>query len=148
MKSSRSRILLIAIAAALAIGVGGASIAMGGKKDKEPPAGGQSSPQIITTCKSNYCYVISDPFNNAPNSQFVGATVFCPTTSYRVTGGGSFSSSGDVRANVNSSIPVDSAADADTVPDNGWRVDMNNGTPVATTFRVYAICKFVTSVTA
>jgi hypothetical protein len=147
MKVTRFRVLLVALVAMLAIGGVGVSVAVGkGTRgnDKTPPDS-VNAVAATTTCTSAYCYGISSGFTVTHGTQLIGATMLCPSVAH-ATGGGVFSSSANTAASVNSSLPIDSGADADTVPDDGWRIDYNNASAVNFTIFVYVICKVPVSV--
>ena len=73
--------------------------------------------------------VVTASFSVAANSQASGRAI-CPRGV--VVGGGTRSDSASTAINVNSSFP-------DTT--KSWRVDMDNATPTASTFAVFAICR-------
>jgi len=70
----------------------------------------------------------------------------CPAGMH-VVGGGVFSEGGLGVAGVNSSDPLDTTADSNTVPDNGWEafVDVFNVTSPRAV-RAYAICSLADAV--
>jgi hypothetical protein len=140
---SRFRVsyLVLTIAAALAVGGVSAGIALGGNsaaKDKAPPT---VSPQLPTSagCVPGFCYYYDTFTTNAFSQSFGG--IFCPSQSWHVSGGGFYGFSISTLQNANSSFPVDSGADLDGVPDDGWGVWMNNGTGGALQFRAWAVCR-------
>jgi len=85
--------------------------------------------RAIAVCgKPSYTVVQSSPIASPVDAQASG-TVACPAGEVPLSGGAS-SDSTNIFAEVNASSPT--AA--------GWKVAMNNGTPTASDFTVYAIC--------
>jgi hypothetical protein len=76
----------------------------------------------------HYAVVNSGDLSAPAGTQSAGQ-VRCPagTVPY---GGGAFVSSGSLAASINTSVPTGT----------GWAADVNNGSGVATTFVVYAVC--------
>jgi hypothetical protein len=91
----------------------------------------------VSSTVNGYQY-ISDTFTNGAGQQNFGS-VTCPA-GRNATGGGVFGFSG-LQQSVNSSYPIDSAADLDSAPNNGWAAYVNNNSGFATSFTVYAICR-------
>lgn len=90
-------------------------------------------------------YVIAADVPTAAAGQFTSLAT-CPAGT-SVTGGGFYSSSPTAGVmQANSSFPVDDASDADSIPNNGWRVYIDVADAVAHTLRAYAICTGATSV--
>jgi hypothetical protein len=81
-------------------------------------------------------YQLSTSFNN-PAGQTTFGSMTCPSARH-VTGGG-VQTSGNAQV-INASRPLDSAADADPVPDDAWGVWVRNDGNAGQTFQVYAIC--------
>lgn len=89
-------------------------------------------------------YVTTEVAN--PAGQQTRASAECPAATPNVVGGGVFSSGGYNIQRVNSSNPFD-GNDADAIPDDGWRADVDAFSPGGTpTITVYAICTSATSI--
>jgi hypothetical protein len=76
--------------------------------------------------------IVRGTFHN-PSGLHSSGSVFCPSSAVPL-GGGAFSYSVDVYANINSTYPINSPTKA------GWDTDVNNGSGDDTTFTTYAIC--------
>lgn len=92
-------------------------------------------------------YVRTGPLGADPGVTDV--RLFCPE-GLSPTGGGLASTGSDTTLSMHSSFPFDDNmlgpnADPDTIPDNGWAVEINNE-GAATIFAAYAVCGSATSV--
>jgi hypothetical protein len=67
-------------------------------------------------------------------------TALCPAGTYVSSGGVRMLSGSDASGEVNSSYPFD-GPDADTMPDDGWRVRVLNIGGGSVEFRAFAICR-------
>jgi hypothetical protein len=76
--------------------------------------------------------------------------LFCPD-GLSPTGGGLAATGSDTVLSMHSSFPFDDnmlggAADSDTIPDNGWGMQVNNDGPSGLIFAGYAVCGSATTV--
>lgn len=95
---------------------------------------------VCTKHTGRYRTVHSQPLAVGNNSSSQG-TVECPDT-MRVSGGGVRIKGSNTGFEVNSSVPIDTSVDADTVPDNGWAgTAYNDGSGKTTKMTVFAICE-------
>jgi hypothetical protein len=134
---------MLVVAAVGAVGVG---MALGGNSATPPPKPDATAVVNVPTsagCILPFCYYFDTFTTNAFSQSFGG--IFCPSQSWHDSGGGAFGFSSSTLQNINSSYPIDSGADTDGVPDDGWGVYMNNGTGGALGFRAWVVCKLPTS---
>jgi hypothetical protein len=113
------RRLLVTIGASLVIlAIGGAAFAF----------------NLGTTGELNY--QLSTSVNN-PAGQTTFGSMTCPGARHVTGGGVQVTHNAQV---INASRPLDSAADADPVPDDAWGVWVRNEATTGESFQVYAIC--------
>jgi hypothetical protein len=119
---------LATLVAVLTVGVAGTAIAV--NRDGATPA-------KITTTAGNYKYVETRTKDNRHMHQN-SAEAKCPKR-FHVLGGGVLDSGAFNTEQVNASFPVD-GADANTTPDDGWMVRLDNLSATTHGFEVFAIC--------
>jgi len=119
---------LVALVVVLAFAGTGTAIAV--KKDGQPPA-------KITTTAGKYKYVETRTKDNIHRHQN-SAEAKCPQR-YHVLGGGVLNSGPFHTEQVNASFPVD-GGDANTTPDDGWIVRLDNISGTTHGFEVFAVC--------
>jgi hypothetical protein len=119
---------------ALAVAGSGTAIAGNGEHPAEPAGPSAAAPASVTPTLlpeglPRKYVSLQSALLAAPAGQQTRGTLACPIGTVPL-GGGVSVSSGDLRANVNSSFPNGST----------WIADVNNGTNLSTTFRVFVIC--------
>jgi hypothetical protein len=129
------RKLGIAFMATLAGGAFMLSASAAGAQTGATAAAGRPSPHasptvlgMSSTLPAGYTVVSSAPFA-APNGIQSHGSVSCPGLK-QPAGGGAWTESGSVFANINSSYPSG----------HSWEVDVNNTSGSDTSFTVYAVC--------
>jgi hypothetical protein len=119
---------LAALVVVVAFGVTGTAIAV--NKDSATPA-------KITISAGKYKYIETRTKDNRHRHQN-SAEARCPNR-YHVLGGGVLDSGSFNTEQVNASFPVD-GGDANTAPDDGWIVRLDNLTATTHGFEVFAVC--------
>ncbi|MGH2974380.1 MAG: hypothetical protein ACRDLL_05860 [Solirubrobacterales bacterium] len=90
-----------------------------------------------TTTAGKYKYVQTRTKDNTHRHQN-SAEAKCPKR-YHVLGGGVLDTGTFNTEHVNASFPID-GADADTTPDDGWFVRVDNLSTTTQGFEVFAVC--------
>jgi hypothetical protein len=122
---------LVALGLVVALAVTGTAVAVQGKSFNAV-----STRTVLTA--GNYKYVETAAQTNAARQQN-NAVAHCPSGGYHVLGGGVGNSGTFNQQHVNDSHPID-GQDANTAPDNGWLVHLDNLSNQEKTFVVFAIC--------
>jgi hypothetical protein len=133
IRSNVVRYVLPAVLALVAIAAAGTAIAGSGKSATSDTSASRRA-NLGTTGEENYR---SSAAVLNPAGVLSSKTVLCATARH-VTGGGVQTSSS--LQDVNESRPVDSTADADSIPDDGWIAFVRNEGGSDANFTVYAIC--------
>jgi hypothetical protein len=119
----------LSIAAGSAFAGDGASPA----QPADPAAGPGSTAAVMTKAPAGKLPAglvsLQGPLLSAPPLTQTRGTISCPIGTVPF-GGGALFSSGDLKANINSSFPTST----------GWAADVNNGASFASTFKLFVVC--------
>jgi len=145
---SHSPGLVVAIVAFVVAMSGSAVAALPGPPGPQDQGGSQSPPTYqgpSGAVSLKYVQVTVNTPNFGPNtSEGYAAPAHCPAGQSVVGGGVKVSSASAMK--VQGSRPFDSAADADTIPNNAWMAEVDVVTTASHSFTVYAICTTAASV--